>query len=138
MIFFPQEYLLILCSSSRQTAEKRRWLARLSLLNSDKRTSSDPAVGSYEESSNLGRLAKADDDATSLGIGSGKYIHLEYLSWMGDDLLLGQDEGDIRCNCCQNLLGSWSWVPHERHTMMGSLEVPLLRVIRDSVQVLNE
>lgn len=85
----------------------------------------------------MGRLAKADDEAANLGMGSGKYIHLEYLSWMGDDLLMGPDEGDIRCNCCQNLIGSWSWIPHERHTLMGALETPLLRVLKDAVQAFS-
>ena len=80
-------------------------------------------------------MAKADDEAAILGFGEGKYIHLEYLPWMGPEVIHGDgDEGDVRCHSCRNVLGSWGWSPHPRHTLNGRLETPLLRVLKNVVQ----
>ena len=57
------------------------------------------------------------------------------LPWMGPEVIHGDgDEGDVRCHSCRNVLGSWGWSPHPRHTLNGRLETPLLRVLKNVVQ----
>jgi hypothetical protein len=76
------------------------------------------------------------DDATvhSYDGGTGKYVHLEHLPWMGQDILDGAlEEGDISCPQCKHVIGSWSWNPHPRHTLGGRLQTPVIRVLKSTV-----
>ncbi len=55
-----------------QSAEKKRWLARANLLR--------------EGDSKVAKMAQEDDEASRLGFGHEKYIYLEYMDWMGEDI----------------------------------------------------
>lgn len=141
-----------------QTAEKRRWLARVSLLSSggpgggsgtSSSSSSSPSVGgiglqiaapesvglavdSYGDK--LAKLAKADDEAVRTTFGSQKYFYLEYLEWMGFDMLLpGNDSGELRCSGCQNTLGNYYWSPSARQSLDGLLQAPVVRIHKSVV-----
>lgn len=107
-----------------QSAERRRWHARLSLLQG----SGDAKVN---------QVAKRDEEELGQLMDSSsrsKYIHLEYLLWMGPDIPDGViDEGDVVCPSCQRVLGSWAWNPHPRHTLQGRLEAPVIRILRSVV-----
>lgn len=86
----------------------------------------------------VAKLAEADEQACMGGSGAGKYVHLEYLEWMGRDILHSEkEEGDINCFNCQRMLGSWAWAPHPRHTLDGRVEAPLFRVLKHSVQLMG-
>ena len=86
-----------------QSAEKSRWLARVSLLRGGR------------ENSGVARLAQQDEDAVRLGWGKEKYVHLEYLEWMGNEALQGtKNRGPLQCPGCSNVIGSYDWHPHER------------------------
>jgi hypothetical protein len=106
-----------------QSAERRRWMARVSLL---KETQGDAKVT---------QLADYDHEQVGLSLNSSsKYIHLEYLPWMGTDLPAGVlDDGDIVCPSCSRVLGSWAWNSHPRHTLGGKLEAPVIRILKSVV-----
>jgi hypothetical protein len=110
-----------------QSVEKRRWLARMKLLggsNSRVSSASRPSapssagqgpgpsatIGSatrrrnYERESKVAKIAADDDEATkraldgfvagTCGVG---HLHLEYLDWMGSEVLSAAvDEGEVR------------------------------------------
>ena len=85
-----------------QSAEKRRWLARVNLL----REGGDTKAA---------KMADDDDAASQLGYGDDKYFHIEYLDWMGKDLFrLNNDVGDICCFNCHKAVGSYYWKPSVR------------------------
>ena len=98
------------------SAEKRRWLARVNLLRADQ-GGGEEYVGSQSKCDlKVAKLSNDDDEAIKLGFGREKYIHIEYLEWMGDDVLSPSgDEGEIRCEHCRNVLGMWTWNPTERY-----------------------
>lgn len=116
-------------SSRPQSAERRRWMARMSLLRDKRDTTHDNGDAKVTQ------VALADDATVhSYDGGTGKYVHLEHLPWMGQELLDGAlEEGDISCPQCKHVIGSWSWNPHPRHTMGGRLQVPVIRVLRTTV-----
>ena len=126
-----------------QSAERRRWMARMSLLQQGHTTATNSSNNNNNNNiSNRGDKAEAkvlevmqgDELALAGGLGRSKYVHLEWLPWMGDDIPSGTcDEGDIKCPGCDRVLGSWAWNPHPRHTMNGRLDVPLIRVLRSVV-----
>jgi hypothetical protein len=121
-----------------QSAEKRRWLARMNLLHqgnsphgqaasdmmvTEQGTSmmdaQDPAHQTGNRRSGdfkVARMAEADDAASQLVYaGPDKYFHVEYLEWMGPSALQGEsDTGDICCMSCKNVLGAWMWNPSSR------------------------
>lgn len=109
-----------------QSAERRRWMARISLLRgSGKETKAE---------AKMLEVMQGDEAAVTGGLGNNKYVHLEWLPWMGDNIPSGAyDEGDISCPGCQRVLGSWAWNPHPRHTQNGRLETPIIRVVRSVV-----
>jgi hypothetical protein len=103
------------------SAEKMRWLARVNLLRSDipgSETYCDPDSEPHSQSKSelkVAKLSNDDDEAIKLGFGRDKYIHLEYLEWMGEDLLSQSiDEGELKCGFCRRVIGSWTWTPTER------------------------
>jgi hypothetical protein len=115
-----------------QSAEKRRWLARMNLLHQGNgphsQVPSDMMVteggtGMVDSQDHRGsgdfkvaRMAEADDAASQLVYaGPDKYFHVEYLEWMGPSALQGEsDSGDICCVSCKNVLGAWMWNPSSR------------------------
>ena len=140
-----------------QSAEKRRWLARVSLLKADAKESiaRAPDVPDAESA----KLAAQDDDVVeSVQEGHSQHLFLEYLEWMGRDPLSGADDGDLHCPSCSKVLGRWSWggetvaaaeaqggPPRHRndagyagpHTLNAAthLKPPLFAVWRDTVQL---
>lgn len=118
-----------------QSAEKRRWLERVSLLRN---VSSGPCSGSSQsygsrpvsvaESTDRVALVAQRDEWASLGAewgshsnssttgpGTRKYLFLEYCAWMGSESIEGrEDEGHICCRSCRKAIGVWSWKPSER------------------------
>ena len=103
-----------------QSAEKSRWLARVSLLREGARSG---------ENGRVARLAQDDEEAVRLGWGAEKYIYLEYLEWMGSDLLQGtRPRGPLCCSNCHNILGSYDWNPNRRITLGGRIEPPVFRL----------
>ena len=103
-----------------QSAEKSRWLARVSLLREGARSG---------ENGRVARLAQDDEEAVRLGWGAEKYIYLEYLEWMGQDALQGtRPRGPINCAGCHNVLGSFDWNPNPRLTFGGRIEAPVFRL----------
>jgi hypothetical protein len=125
-----------------KSAEKRRWLARLHLLRgesssapSSQYTSDHIGAGSTSLQKNVknrvANVAEADDFASQHYIFdlSEKYFHVEYMEWMGSEVLeIGKEYGDICCPGCKNVLGSWSWNPSPRLLRDGRLEAPLFRI----------
>lgn len=105
-----------------QSAEKSRWLARVSLLRDGR------------ENARVARLAQDDEDAVRLGWGAEKHIHLEYLEWMGHEALQGTKiRGPLHCAGCQNILGSYDWNPSERHTFGGRVEAPIFKLQKNVI-----
>ena len=117
-----------------QSVERRRWLDRVSLLQDsvlerDMTASRDARVT---------KLAEEDDDASLLAIGKGKHIHLEYMTWMGSDILRKHvDAGDIRCPnpTCQKTIGSYNWNPGSQQSLQGALDAPIIRVHKSVVHL---
>jgi hypothetical protein len=118
-------------SNRPQSAEKRRWLARVNLLKADATSShetyhesagdqSDPFNGhsssrSHKHDEKVAKLSSDDDEAIQLGFGREKYIHLEYLEWMGEDVLsTAMEAGELKCGNCRCVIGSWTWNPSSR------------------------
>jgi hypothetical protein len=116
-----------------QSAEKRRWLARVNLLKSDvtsHEAQHDTATAtateqqdpfshvpsrSHRHDAKVAKLSSDDDEAILLGFGREKYIHLEYLEWMGEDLLsIAIEAGELKCGHCHCVIGSWTWNPSSR------------------------
>jgi len=113
------------------SVERRRWLARVSLLGYK------PDGRSQEkESQKIEKLAKDDNDAADLAVaGKDKYINLEYLEWMGRDVLRSDiDKGDITCHRCSKTIGCWNWNPSDRICLDGLLEPPIIRIHKSIVQ----
>ena len=80
------------------------------------------------------RLVELDGLAGGVGHAGGKYLYLEYCSWMGPEPLSGRsDEGHINCRCCRRAVGLWSWRPSTRQCLDGLLEPPLFRVLKGCV-----
>lgn len=98
-----------------QSAEKRRWLARVNLL----REGGDAKAA---------KVADDDDAASQLGYGDDKYFHIEYMDWMGKELFrMNNDVGDICCYNCHKAVGSYYWKPSVR--LLGNkLEAPLFKI----------
>ena len=91
-----------------QSAEKRRWLARVSLLKADAKESISRAPDVPDAKS--AKLAAQDDDVVeSVQEGHSQHLFLEYLEWMGREPLSGADEGGLHCPSCKKVLGRWSW-----------------------------
>lgn len=115
-----------------QSAEKRRWLERANLLKShhpNARYSSDK----------IEKMAKEDDEATRMDFGGNNYIHLEYLEWMGTDILSPDIEsGEIKCTQCKHVIGKWTWKATPRATMDGKFEVPVIRIHKDVVNSVGQ
>ena len=117
-----------------QSVERRRWLERVSLLQ-DSALERDLPVS---RDVRVAKLAEDDDDASLLAIGKGKYIHLEYMSWMGTDILRKHiDMGDIRCPnpSCQKTIGSYNWSPSAQQSADGLLDSPIIRVHKSVVHL---
>ena len=126
-----------------QSAEKRRWLARVSLLKADAKESiSRPPLVPDDKAAKLA----ADDDSVveHMQMGSSKHMFLEYLEWMGREPLAGESEGLLQCPNCQKVLGSWAWGNEGAgkrassfHDVSSStvLEPPLFAVLRETVQL---
>lgn len=111
-----------------QSVEKTRWLARVNLLGI--RQGSD-----CKKEDRIDKMSQDDDEAIKLGFGREKYIHVEYLEWMGEELLSGEvDQGELTCGQCRRIIGTWDWRPHPKHTLHGQLEPPLIRVHKNVVQ----
>lgn len=89
------------------SAEKRKWLARISLLG-----------GIDSTKSNDGRISKiaADDEfAATYPFGDNPTVYLEYLEWMGPTIFdTSFDRGDIGCPRCAAIVGNWNWLPECR------------------------
>mmetsp|Transcript_34846 Transcript_34846/g.64987 ORF Transcript_34846/g.64987 Transcript_34846/m.64987 type:complete len:753 (-) Transcript_34846:599-2857(-) len=124
-----------------QSAEKTRWLARVNLLGQGDPTGQGQSQGDMQTQGQghkgelIDKMSQDDDEAIKLGFGREKYIHVEYLEWMGDDLLSHDiDEGELKCGHCQRIIGTWNWNPHPKHTLYGQLEPPLIRVHKNVVQ----
>lgn len=117
-----------------QSIEKRRWLARVSLLRDTSSSSSDTR-GVGEDDSKLAKMAEDDDDAMRRAFGREKYIYTEYLDWMGTEVLSGEVvNGAIACHGCKRVLGAWTWAPSSRQSHNGSLEKPIIRIHKNVVQ----
>jgi len=114
-----------------QSAEKRRWLARVSLLKADSKQSihTHPDVPDAKSA----KLA-ADDQGMVDVVEKGKqpYFTVEYLGWMGMEPLGTKcEEGKLECPGCARNIGSWSWVANSG----GGVGPPLFRALRSSVQL---
>lgn len=83
-----------------QSAEKTRWLARVNLLGegaggeagwgaSSRSGQGQGRQGHKGRGELIDKMSQDDDEAIKLGFGREKYIHIEYLEWMGDELLSG-------------------------------------------------
>ena len=84
-----------------QSAEKRRWLARVNLLR--------------EGDSKVAKMAEDDDKAAALAFGRDKYFYIEYMPWMGKEVFQStSDIGEICCSDCRKTVGSWLWKPSPR------------------------
>jgi len=98
--------------SRPKSAEQRRWLARMNLLN--------------EGDTRVLTIAEADIIASQHAYKSEKYLYIEYLEWMGKDVFSQDiDHGDICCPGCRNTVGKWVWTPSNRLLQDGRLEAPL-------------
>ena len=85
-----------------QSAEKRRWIARMNLLR--------------EGDHKLAKMADDDETASVSAFGRDKYLHVEYLDWMGLDVFRPErDSGNIQCFCCKKTIGSWMWNADDRY-----------------------
>jgi hypothetical protein len=122
-------------SSGRpQSAEKRRWLARVSLLKADSKESIHTAPDVPD--AKAAKLA-ADDSAVVDHIERGKhpYFYIEYLSWMGREPLgISRDEGELECPGCSKKIGNWSWIDGGTNSA-GDVGPPLFKAFRSSVQL---
>jgi hypothetical protein len=118
-----------------QSAEKTRWLARVNLLGQGDSPGKGQGVCQGHKGELIDKMSQDDDEAIKLGFGREKYIHIEYLEWMGEDLLSCDiDEGELKCGQCERIIGTWNWNPHPKHTLYGQLEPPLIRVHKNVVQ----
>lgn len=103
-----------------QSAEKRRWLARVNLLR--------------EGDTKVAKMAEDDDKASQLAFGRDKYLHIEYLPWMGNEVFSpDKDIGDICCVDCRRVVGSWIWKPSVRLLQDGKFEAPLFIIHKNVV-----
>eukprot|EP00597_Dinobryon_sp_UTEXLB2267_P001468 CAMPEP_0170069502 /NCGR_PEP_ID=MMETSP0019_2-20121128/8154_1 /TAXON_ID=98059 /ORGANISM="Dinobryon sp., Strain UTEXLB2267" /LENGTH=932 /DNA_ID=CAMNT_0010277565 /DNA_START=106 /DNA_END=2904 /DNA_ORIENTATION=- len=101
-----------------QSAEKRRWLARVNLLR--EREGGDSKVA---------KMAEDDDNASMLAFGRDKYLCIEYLPWMGREVFQSnKDTGDICCSDCHKIVGSWQWKPSFKLLQNGKFEAPLFLI----------
>eukprot|EP01039_Chlorochromonas_danica_P000830 gene830-903_t len=107
------------------SAEKRRWLARVSLLR--------------EGDVKVAQLAEQDDVvARALALNDEKYFYLEYLDSMGKEIFqTSKDYGDILCPGCSKVLGCWNWTPSLRLLKNGKLEAPLFLIDKNVVHQLD-
>lgn len=133
------------------SAEKRRWLARVSLLKADSKDSMSrhPDIPDAKAA----KLA-ADDQLTVDYFIKGKHpvLHIEYLSWMGQDPILGHsDEGSITCPSCAKHIGTWCWMGVGVDAGVGDVSMelvggsmaadilelpsPQFRILRNTVQL---
>ncbi len=123
-------------SNRPQSAEKRRWLARVSLLKADSKDSmSRPPLVPDAKAAKLA----ADDQGIVDVVDKGKhpYFCIEYLTWMGTDPLSGTwDEGKLECPGCGRTIGSWSWRPQDclsaSQIIIGP---PIFKALRGAVQL---
>ncbi len=101
-----------------KSAEKKRWLARMNLLQED-----------HTSTQKIKSMADADDTASQIALNGGKYYYIEYMDWMGKDLFSNRhNAGDVICPGCKNALGHWTWTPSQRLLLDGRLEAPLFRI----------
>ncbi len=120
------------------SAEKRRWLARVSLLKADSKDSISrhPDVPDAKAA----KLA-ADDQGTVDYFVKGRTPHLlvEYMEWMGAEPLCGRaEEGALECPTCQRPLGSWLWPSGSSAEGSAAEELgshPQFKVRRSAVQL---
>lgn len=85
-----------------QSAEKKRWIARVNLIR--------------EGDSKVVQMAEDDDMNSSLAFGTSKYLHIEYMDWMGREMFqLNKDIGDLCCHNCKKVVGSYIWNPSIRY-----------------------
>lgn len=106
-----------------QSAEKKRWLDRVSLLRSAATSASAGSSGSNGSQLQKIALVAAEDDSASQKVeldgltgAGGKYLYLEYCQWMGAEPLSGREEdGHINCKECKRAIGLWSWRPSIRY-----------------------
>eukprot|EP00602_Paraphysomonas_sp_CaronLab_P007957 CAMPEP_0185035108 /NCGR_PEP_ID=MMETSP1103-20130426/25857_1 /TAXON_ID=36769 /ORGANISM="Paraphysomonas bandaiensis, Strain Caron Lab Isolate" /LENGTH=709 /DNA_ID=CAMNT_0027572037 /DNA_START=248 /DNA_END=2377 /DNA_ORIENTATION=- len=116
------------------SAEKRRWLERVHLLNSSSPSDRMEHTAHPRGHEKVAKMSLDDDEAIKLGFGQDKYIYLEFLEWMGEDLLSPDiDSGELKCGHCRRVIGAWTWNPSSRHTMSGRLQVPIIRVHKNVV-----
>lgn len=113
-----------------QSAEKRRWLARVSLLKADSKDSmSRPPLVPDAKAAKL-----AADDQGMVDIvdkGCLPFFCIEYLGWMGlEPLGDACDEGKLDCPGCGRMIGSWSWLEQD-----SSVGPPLFKALRNAVQL---
>eukprot|EP00605_Chrysophyceae_sp_TOSAG23-4_P001894 GSChrysophyteH1.ASY1.ANO1.2091.1 assembled CDS len=128
-----------------QSAEKRRWLARVSLLKADSKESihCHPVVPDAKSA----KLA-ADDQGMVDVVDKGKlpFFIIEYLGWMGTEPLgFKADEGKLECPGCGRPIGTWSWRPESvlgsgsgtsrREGDIVGVGPPLFKALRSSVQL---
>jgi hypothetical protein len=111
-----------------KSAEKRRWLARIHLLNETPTSSNKNAVHSMTETKIMD-LADADEVASSVALNNEKYYYIEYMDWMGKEIFKANcPSGNIICPSCKNMVGNWYWTPSERMLLEKRLEAPLFRI----------
>lgn len=102
------------------SAEKRRWLARVSLLREDGRDHKDGKGRETKDGfDKVVALADQDDGAVAFSLatsGSEQYFYVEYLDWMGKEVFEspGRDYSDICCKQCRKVVGCWNWTPSSR------------------------
>jgi len=119
-----------------QSAEKRRWLARVSLLKADSKDSMSrpPAVPDAKAA----KLAADDQGMVDIvDKGCVPFFCIEYLGWMGlEPLGDACDEGKLDCPGCGRFIGSWSWSPQDSaFGNAGSVGPPVFKALRSAVQL---
>jgi hypothetical protein len=103
-------------TTKSQSAEKRRWLARLNLLRESNVESSNNSNKNIKNK--IANISEADDLATQhyFNDPTEKYFYVEYLPWMGGEIFhYPKDHGEICCPGCSRVVGSWSWNPSARY-----------------------
>jgi len=119
-----------------QSAEKRRWLARVSLLKADSKDSmSRPPLVPDAKAAKLA----ADDQGIVDIVDKGclPFFCIEYLGWMGLEPLGDTcDEGELDCPGCGRTIGSWSWSAQDSALGdAGSVGPPVFKALRSAVQL---